>query len=263
MVGYVDVFVAREMIAPAVLWNPSFHLSNPLSISFLWDSSVCSKSHKSLEGLRFNWCILDLSHHIVLGVEELQWSRPRFPSPLTRSVSWVNRAAIAGGRCPASRLKCVLVQHLNQRIHLGQRVMIPILIWAIFFFRRWTHLVWGSDAFELSFIKTDIKYNLTLDADLQSSRVSPRGHFSNLDRVVQKDISVSAQDVCEEHDVYVQETPDLVNSIALRVDVVLSHPDANPVLDVFSPTAWEFFVSVARSKFLSFKCLWFTVKDMC
>uniref|UniRef100_A0A671T6P5 Integrin alpha-2-like n=1 Tax=Sinocyclocheilus anshuiensis TaxID=1608454 RepID=A0A671T6P5_9TELE len=94
----------------------------------------------------------------------------------------------------------------------------------------------------------DIKYNLTLDADLQSSRVSPRGHFSNLDRVVQKDISVSAQDVCEEHDVYVQETPDLVNSIALRVDVVLSHPDANPVLDVFSPTAWEFFVSIPFSK---------------
>lgn len=61
---------------------------------------------------------------------------------------------------------------------------------------------------------------------------------------------------------YVQETPDLVNSIALRVDVVLSRPDADPVLDVFSPTAWEFFVSVARSKFLSFKCLWFTVKDV-
>ncbi|XP_058646196.1 integrin alpha-2, partial [Onychostoma macrolepis] len=92
----------------------------------------------------------------------------------------------------------------------------------------------------------DIKYNLTLDADLQSSRVSPRGHFSNLDRVVQKDISVSAQDVCEEHDVYVQETPDLVNSIALRVDVVLGYLDANPVLDVFSPTAWEFFIPFSK-----------------
>ncbi len=80
---------------------------------------------------------------------------------------------------------------------------------------------------------------------------------------MQKDISVSVQDICEEHEVYVQETPDLVNSIALRVDVVLSHPDANPVLDVFSPTAWEFFVSVARSIFLRFTCLWFTVKDMC
>ncbi|XP_077099162.1 integrin alpha-2 [Siphateles boraxobius] len=92
----------------------------------------------------------------------------------------------------------------------------------------------------------DIKYNLTLDADLQSSRVSPRGYFSNLDRVLQKDISVSAQDMCEEHDVYVQETPDLVNSIALRVDVVLSYPDANPVLDVFSPNAWEFFIPFSK-----------------
>ncbi|XP_043106107.1 integrin alpha-2 isoform X2 [Puntigrus tetrazona] len=92
----------------------------------------------------------------------------------------------------------------------------------------------------------DIKYNLTLDADLQSSRVSPRGHFSSLDRVVQKDISVSAQEACEEYDVYVQETPDLVNSIALRVDVVLSHPDANPVLDVFSPAAWEFFIPFSK-----------------
>lgn len=117
------------------------------------------------------------------------------------------------------------------------------------FFRRWTHLVRGSNAFKHLFIKTDIKYSLNLDADLQSSRVSPRGHFSNMDRVIQKDISVFAQDICEEHDVYVQETPDLVNSIALRVDVVLSYPDANPVLDVFSPNAWESFVSVARNKF--------------
>ncbi|XP_026075197.1 integrin alpha-2-like [Carassius auratus] len=92
----------------------------------------------------------------------------------------------------------------------------------------------------------DIKYNLTLDADLQSSRVSPRGHFSNLDRVVQKDISVSVQDLCEEHDVYVQETPDLVNSIALRVDIVVSHPDTNVVLDVFSTTAWEFFIPFSK-----------------
>ncbi|XP_016337142.1 integrin alpha-2-like [Sinocyclocheilus anshuiensis] len=92
----------------------------------------------------------------------------------------------------------------------------------------------------------DIKYNLTLDADLQSSRVSPRGHFSSLDRVIQKDMSVSAQDLCEEHDVYVQETPDLVNSIALRVDIVVSHADANPVLDIFSPTAWEFFIPFSK-----------------
>ncbi|XP_051765574.1 integrin alpha-2-like isoform X1 [Ctenopharyngodon idella] len=92
----------------------------------------------------------------------------------------------------------------------------------------------------------DIKYNLSLDADLQSSRISPRGHFSNMDRVIQKDISVSAKDICEEHDVYVQETPDLVNSIALRVDVVLSSTDAKTVLDIFSPNAWEFFIPFSK-----------------
>uniref|UniRef100_A0AAR2LTF4 VWFA domain-containing protein n=1 Tax=Pygocentrus nattereri TaxID=42514 RepID=A0AAR2LTF4_PYGNA len=94
----------------------------------------------------------------------------------------------------------------------------------------------------------EIKYNLTLDADLQSSRVSSRGQFSNSDRVVQRDISVSTKDTCEDHQVYVQEAPDLVNSIALRVDIKLRHPDANPVLDAFSPTAWEFFVSIPFSK---------------
>ncbi|XP_065146398.1 integrin alpha-2 isoform X1 [Paramisgurnus dabryanus] len=92
----------------------------------------------------------------------------------------------------------------------------------------------------------DIKYNLTLDADLQSSRVSSRGHFSNLDRVVQKDISVTSQDMCDEYEVYVQETPDLVNSIALRVDVTLGHPDADPVLDIFSPSAWESFIPFSK-----------------
>ncbi|XP_057176989.1 integrin alpha-2 [Triplophysa rosa] len=92
----------------------------------------------------------------------------------------------------------------------------------------------------------DIRYNLTLDADLQSSRVSSRGHFSNSDRVVQKDISVTVQDTCEDHEVFVQESPDLVNSIALRVDVVLGYPDADPVLDAFSPSAWEFFIPFSK-----------------
>ncbi|KAJ3604585.1 hypothetical protein NHX12_029325, partial [Muraenolepis orangiensis] len=54
----------------------------------------------------------------------------------------------------------------------------------------------------------DLSYNLTLDADLQSSR----------------------------------DTPDFVNSISLRLDIGLQKKDSNPVLDVFSPSAWEFFV---------------------
>ncbi|KAB5543819.1 hypothetical protein PHYPO_G00084050 [Pangasianodon hypophthalmus] len=92
----------------------------------------------------------------------------------------------------------------------------------------------------------EIKYNMTLDADLQSSRVSSRGHFGNSERVVQQDIGVSTAETCEEHQVYVQDTPDLVNSIAVRVDIRLQQPDSSPVLDAFSPTAWEFFIPFSK-----------------
>ncbi|KAM9455559.1 integrin alpha-2 [Clarias gariepinus] len=92
----------------------------------------------------------------------------------------------------------------------------------------------------------EIKYNLTLDADLQSSRVSSRGHFGTSDRVLQRDISVTTDETCHEHQVYVQDTPDLVNSIAVRVDIALQQPDSSPVLDAFSPTAWEFFIPFSK-----------------
>ncbi|XP_062410940.1 integrin alpha-2-like [Sardina pilchardus] len=91
-----------------------------------------------------------------------------------------------------------------------------------------------------------ITYNLTLDADLQSSRVSSRGQFSNSERTVQKDISISTQPRCEEHIVYVQEAPDFVSSVALRVDIALQNPAANPVLDAFSKDAWEFFIPFSK-----------------
>ncbi|XP_062870087.1 integrin alpha-2 [Trichomycterus rosablanca] len=91
-----------------------------------------------------------------------------------------------------------------------------------------------------------IKYNLTLDADLQSFRVSSRGQFSNSDRIVQREFSVTTEEKCEEHQVYVQEAPDLVNSITLRVDIRLQQPDSSPVLDAFSPTAWEFFIPFSK-----------------
>ncbi|XP_026863978.2 integrin alpha-2 [Electrophorus electricus] len=96
------------------------------------------------------------------------------------------------------------------------------------------------------FSPADIKYNLTLDADLQSSRVSSRGQFGNLERVAQGDISVTTKETCEDHQVYVQESPDLVNSIAVRVDIRLQNPDSSPVLDVFSPTAWQFFIPFSK-----------------
>ncbi|KAJ8339268.1 hypothetical protein SKAU_G00360540 [Synaphobranchus kaupii] len=92
-----------------------------------------------------------------------------------------------------------------------------------------------------------IAYTLTLDADLQSSRVSSRGLFSsNNERVLQNDITVNTHEVCKEYEVYVQEAPDFVNSIGLRVDIDLQKPDANPVLDVFSPSAWEFFIPFSK-----------------
>ncbi|GAA6087408.1 integrin alpha-2 isoform X1 [Tachysurus ichikawai] len=92
----------------------------------------------------------------------------------------------------------------------------------------------------------EIKYNMTLDADLQSSRVASRGHFGNSERVVQQDFSVSTTELCGEHQVYVQDTPDLVNSIAVRVDITLQKPDSGPVLDAFSPAAWDFFIPFSK-----------------
>ncbi|XP_022541026.2 integrin alpha-2 [Astyanax mexicanus] len=91
-----------------------------------------------------------------------------------------------------------------------------------------------------------IKYNLTLDADLQSFRVSSRGQFSTSDRAIQKDVSVSTAETCEVYQVYVQEAPDLVSPIALRVDIKQSNPDASPVLDAFSTAAWQFFIPFSK-----------------
>uniref|UniRef100_A0A8C7QZ17 Integrin subunit alpha 2 n=1 Tax=Oncorhynchus mykiss TaxID=8022 RepID=A0A8C7QZ17_ONCMY len=49
-----------------------------------------------------------------------------------------------------------------------------------------------------------LRYNLTLDADLQSSRVTSRGQFSNSERVLQKDIRVSTRELCDTYEVFVQ-----------------------------------------------------------
>lgn len=40
-----------------------------------------------------------------------------------------------------------------------------------------------------------------------------------------------------------QEAPDFVNSLSLKVEIEQQNADVNPVLDVFSESAWEFFVS--------------------
>lgn len=40
-----------------------------------------------------------------------------------------------------------------------------------------------------------------------------------------------------------QDAPDFVNSLSLKVEIKQQNADVNPVLDLFAPSAWEFFVS--------------------
>ncbi|KAJ7986931.1 hypothetical protein DPEC_G00333500 [Dallia pectoralis] len=91
-----------------------------------------------------------------------------------------------------------------------------------------------------------LRYNLTLDADLQGSRFTSRGQFRNSERSVQKDIQVSASEICNTLEVLVQETPDLANSIGVRAEIALENPDSSPVLNILSPTTWEYFVPFSK-----------------
>uniref|UniRef100_A0A672L2T6 Integrin subunit alpha 2 n=1 Tax=Sinocyclocheilus grahami TaxID=75366 RepID=A0A672L2T6_SINGR len=101
--------------------------------------------------------------------------------------------------------------------------------------------------------KVDIKYNLTLDADLQSSRATSRAQFDNSERLIQKSFSVSDEESCVDHNVYVQ-TPDFVSPVALRVDISPQNPDTGPALDAFQPKAWEFFIPFVKDCGSDDKC---------
>ncbi|KAF7659151.1 hypothetical protein LDENG_00002450 [Lucifuga dentata] len=93
----------------------------------------------------------------------------------------------------------------------------------------------------------DISYTLTLDADLQASRVTSRGLFSkNNERFLSENAKISSNQLCQDYQVYIQETPDFVNSISLKVEIDQKNANANPVLDVFSPSAWEFFIPFSK-----------------
>ncbi|KAM6289633.1 integrin alpha-2 [Aegotheles albertisi] len=83
-----------------------------------------------------------------------------------------------------------------------------------------------------------IKYNATLDADLQSSRVTSRGLFKeNNERYMQRDLVVRHEENCV-HDVFsVQEPSDAVNSLNLRIDISLANPGSSPVLDIYTPAS--------------------------
>ncbi|XP_049618994.1 integrin alpha-2 isoform X1 [Syngnathus scovelli] len=94
----------------------------------------------------------------------------------------------------------------------------------------------------------DLTYTLTLDADLQASRVTSRGLFmKNNERVFTENAKISTGIQCQDFQVYVQETPDFVNSVSLKVEIEQRNADANPVLDVFSTSAWEFFIPFTKN----------------
>ncbi|NXP70498.1 ITA2 protein, partial [Ramphastos sulfuratus] len=83
-----------------------------------------------------------------------------------------------------------------------------------------------------------IKYNATLDADLQSSRVTSRGFFKeNNDRYMQRHLVVRQEENCVQEVFSVQEPSDAVNSLSLRIDIGLANPGSSPVLDIHSPAS--------------------------
>ncbi|XP_063151748.1 integrin alpha-2 [Candoia aspera] len=85
--------------------------------------------------------------------------------------------------------------------------------------------------------QVDIRYNLTLDADLLSSRITSRGLFrQNNERSLQNSIIVRSSKKCVNHIFNIQNPSDAIDSFNVRVDVGLKNPNSSPVLDKTSPT---------------------------
>uniref|UniRef100_G1P981 Integrin alpha-2 n=1 Tax=Myotis lucifugus TaxID=59463 RepID=G1P981_MYOLU len=86
-----------------------------------------------------------------------------------------------------------------------------------------------------------ITYNITIDADLYSSRVTSRGLFKeNSDRYLQKDAIVGPGQTCSEFAIHIQEPSDVVNALSLLVNISLAHPGTSPALEAYSDTAKVF-----------------------
>ncbi|XP_025023432.1 integrin alpha-2 isoform X1 [Python bivittatus] len=85
--------------------------------------------------------------------------------------------------------------------------------------------------------QVDIRYNLTLDADLLSSRVTSRGLFKeNNERSLQKSIIINNWKKCVNHIFNVQAPSDAIDSLNVRIDIGLKNPNSSPALDKTSPT---------------------------
>ncbi|XP_047410988.1 integrin alpha-2 isoform X1 [Sciurus carolinensis] len=82
-----------------------------------------------------------------------------------------------------------------------------------------------------------IMYNITLDADRYSSRVTSRGLFKeNNERCLQKNMVVNQAQSCSEYVIHIQKPSDVVNSLDLRVDISLENAGTSPALEAYSDT---------------------------
>ncbi|KAM8819449.1 integrin alpha-2 [Rhynchonycteris naso] len=86
-----------------------------------------------------------------------------------------------------------------------------------------------------------IMFNMTIDADLYSSRVTSRGLFrDNNERALQKNAVVSQAPTCSEFLILIQEPSDVVNPLDLCVNISLANPGTSPALEAYSETAKVF-----------------------
>ncbi|MEJ1275704.1 integrin alpha 2 [Cricetulus griseus] len=88
-----------------------------------------------------------------------------------------------------------------------------------------------------------ILFNMTLDADRYSSRVTSRGTFrENNERFLQKNVIVTQVQKCSEYHISIQKPSDVVNPLDLRVDISLKNPGTSPALEAYSDTVKVFSV---------------------
>ncbi|KAJ8778441.1 hypothetical protein J1605_013628 [Eschrichtius robustus] len=88
-----------------------------------------------------------------------------------------------------------------------------------------------------------IVYNITIDADQYSSRVTSRGLFKeNNERCLQKTMIVNQAQSCSEYIIHIQEPSDVVSSLDLCVNISLENPGTNPALEAYSETVKVFSV---------------------
>ncbi|XP_068951393.1 integrin alpha-2 [Petaurus breviceps papuanus] len=89
--------------------------------------------------------------------------------------------------------------------------------------------------------QVDIIYNVTLDADRFSSRITSRGLFKeNNERYIKKNMVVYHAQTCSEHIINIQEPSDVVNALNVRVDISLAKPGTSPALEEYSETSKDF-----------------------